>query len=301
MRISPRNTLGVGSVACMLVMGCPVDNRSLKGISVWVSGSGGEQAGGTSGEGGDAGAEPGGTAGATDAGTGAGGTSGSDSGGTNGSGAGGLSGGSGGACGGGGGACGKGGAAGQAASGGVCTCGGPPPPCPDIDGNSVLDCDETLAENGSFNANVARWANDSGVVTSWRDTDAHAATGSGSLALEIGIVAEQDGSMMLGTRQCFPASGGTVYYYGVEISVPEDAEGYRAGFQLLVHDKPACSGDPIDRLESNLVEATDWSVAEKTYLTSTLAQSVTLRLLAIKPFRADPAKVRFDNVLVRPD
>ena len=294
MRSSPRFTLSAAYLGCLLLAACAVDDRSLQGIAVWVAGSAGEVGvGATSGEAGDAGGDSGGDAGASgSAGTGTGGT------GAIGGTAGGSSGKAGSA-----GSAPIGGSGGKSGAGGVCGCGGEgsPPRCPDIDGNHVLDCDETLAKNGSFDDDVSNWMNDSGVASSWRDIDSHDGDDSGSLALEIQTVADQDGNVMLGTRQCFSAAGGAVYYYGVEISVPESAEDYRAGFQLLIHDSPACSGQPVDKVDSNYIEGSSWSVAQITYLTPTSTKSIALRLIAIKPFRAEPVNVRFDNVLVRTD
>lgn len=299
---SSRITLTAVYLLPLLLVACPVDDRELQGITVWVAGSSGEAGwAGTSSEGGEAGVDSGGSAGAAAEG-GSAGSSGNAGSGTGGSGANAGSAGSGVGAGTGGGVP-LGGTGAQPGTGGACGCGGEggKPRCPDIDGNHVLDCDETLAKNGSFDENVSNWANDSSVVSSWRDADSHDGEDSGSMALEIQTVTDQDGTVMLGTRQCFSAAGGAVYYYGVEISVPEAAEGSRAGFQLLVHDVPACAGEPFSKVESNFVEGSSWSVAQLTYLTPATAKSISLRLLVIKPFRAEPEKVRFDNVLVRTD
>lgn len=302
MRTSSRITLTAAYLVPLSLLGCPVDDRALQGITVWVAGSAGESgSAGTTNEGGEAGIDSGGSAGASADGGSApsGGSAGSDTGGgsANGGAAGsGVTAGSGGGIP-------LGGTGAGPGTGGACGCGGEggKPRCPDIDGNRVLDCDETLAKNGSFDDDVSHWTNDTGVASSWRDSDSHDGENSGSMALEIQTVADQDGSVMLGTRQCFSADGGAVYYYGVEVSVAEGAEGFQAGIQLLVHDTPGCSGQPVSKADSNFVTGSAWNIAQLTFWTPPTAQSITLRLTTIKPFRAEPEKVRFDNVLVRTD
>lgn len=111
----------------------------------------------------------------------------------------------------------------------------------------------------------------------------------------ITTVAEQDGSVMLGARQCFPASGGTVYHYAVEISVP-DEEGMRAAFQVITYDNPACTGAVLDTVNSSYIEGAHWNLTELTYLTPSKAKSMALRLVSIKPFRLDPVPVLFDSI-----
>jgi hypothetical protein len=240
------------------------------------AGAAGADAGGAASEGGAAGAAGEREIGAGQAGAEAG-TAGT-TGGSSGSGTGGAAGESGGA---------DGGAGGEG-----------PPRCPDLDGNQVADCEETLVGNGAFDRAVSGWTNEPHVTSSWDSADARGHEDSGSLALEAGEVADRDGDVMLGSRQCLEISPGGVYRFAVEVSLFRELSSLRAGFQLLVHAGSACSGQVLDVSNSSVVDGTTWRTAELAYLSPLRARSITLRLAVIKPYR-DGAKVRFDNVLVR--
>lgn len=267
--------------------GCPVDDRTLEPIDVTVgvagrhgmAGSGGDFSSGAGGDAGSAG-ETGGTL-TGGIGAGSGGAAPAGSGGSSGMPA--L------------------GGAGAGASGCGCAVGGAAKRCPDIDGNKVLDCDETLAQNAGFDADVSTWANDTGASTKWDERDAHSRTDSGALSLELETVVDKEGTVLLGTRQCFSASGGAVYRFATEVSVPVETASARAGIQLIPYASPACNGTLLDNVTSNLIQGTTWSVAEITYLMPVAAKSVALRLIAIKPFKDEPTPILFDNVLVRTD
>lgn len=284
-------TLTLGAAA---VTACPVDDRTLSPIEVTVGNAGtGEHSGGATGDagaGGDASSAAG--TGAPEGGAGGHGARGGSMGvgGTSGSG-------------------GKGGSGGSSAAGGSCSawpgggpscgCGGAEANCPDIDGNQVADCDETLADNASFDEDATAWVPDTGVKSSWIEADAHGSDVSGALGLRVETVADQDGTVLLGARQCFTVSAGAVYKFAVETSVPDDAETVRAGFQLVVHDGPLCTGTLVDNVMSNFIQGSTWSVAQLTYLTPASARSITMRLIAQKPFRHEATTVQFDNALVR--
>jgi hypothetical protein len=284
----------LGAVLCGTTIGfaaCSVDDRQLDGLKVTIiptaghanGGEGGSTAG--SAQSGSAGVAPGGGAGGNTDGVGGG--SGVDSGGTGATNvAGGTdsSGGTGGA---------------QSASGGSAGA-GEPGRCPDLDDNGVLDCDETILKNPAFDKDVASWSNDVDMDLAWEDEDATGQDASGALAATSDFHLDQDGSKLLGARQCFPVAPARVYEFGAQIFVPEDAGETRATLQLLVYDGPSCSGEIVhNKMSSDLVGASsDWQPARLTYLTPTSAKSINLRLISIKLFREDPVTVLFDNVLV---
>jgi hypothetical protein len=286
------------ALGALLLPGCPVDDRTLKPIvvSIGVGGGAGEasDAGAAGEEAGGAGDSRAGGGNAAEGGESGAGTGGSaatgGNGGTSGTGGAGATGGSGAV---GGGGC------GDALDGDAGCGGGPPFRCPDVDDNDVPDCDETIADNASFDNDASGWIADVGAKSTWDDTDAHGVAESGALGLSLETVEEQDGTILLGARQCFPVTGATAFYFGVEMSIP-DAE-LRAGIQLLVYEDPLCSGDWIDIKTSPFTEGAAWSVARLTYFTPTTAKSVAMRLVAQKPFRASPSEVLFDNALVRAD
>jgi hypothetical protein len=282
-------TLTLG--ACV-VTACPVDDRTLTPIEVTVGNAGSnDPAGGAAGDdsaGGDAGSSAG--TNASEGGEGGHAARGGSTavGGTSGSGGTSTSGGTAGSC------------STWPGGGPGCGCGGTAPlNCPDIDGNQVADCDETLADNASFDEDAAAWVPDTGVESTWLETDSRGSDESGALGLRVETVVDKEGTVILGARQCFSVSPGAVYKFAVETSVPDDAGDVRAGFQLVVHDGPLCGGALVDNVLSSFLQGSTWSVAQLTYLTPTSAKSIAMRLIAQKPFRADPVTVQFDNALVR--
>jgi hypothetical protein len=256
---------------------CPVDERELEGLNIGVSGSSGQAGAGNGGEndGGEGNSGSSGQGGTSQGGTGGTG----DQGGTSGTSA-------------------QGGSAGSGGSSG--DAGGPPTKCPDLDVNGVLDCDETLAVNATFDSDVLPWIGETAIVTKWHETDAHGITESGALSVENQTDQDQTGASLLAARQCIRVDGDAVYNFAVEVSVPSESENTQGGMILYFYEGAACTGNLADTpLVTNFVSAPEWTVAQKTYLTPASAESVMVRLVAQKMFRDPPRKVFYDNVLVR--
>jgi hypothetical protein len=244
--------------------------------------TGGSDSGGTTSTGGsDSGGttSTGGTTSEGDAGANGSPTSGTDvSGGT--SGAGGLSG--------------AGGSGAHGGSGGHVT-----GRCPDLDDDNVLDCDETIAKNPSFDADASDWSTETNVVLSWQSDDATNQPDSGSLAVEDTFTTDMDGKLMCGARQCIQIDGGKTYRIMVQVSTPSESPNTQAGFQILAYDDKNCSGSMVDLVDSSFVGGPGWQVADKTYTAQNIAKSMVVRLVSVKPYSDAPNKVLFDNVLVR--
>jgi hypothetical protein len=173
--------------------------------------------------------------------------------------------------------------------------------CPDLDDNGVLDCDETLIHNASFDVDTTGWSAETNVSLEWISTDAEGRTDSGSLGLSDTFEMMQDGSLMVGAHQCQPVNEASVYRFITQISVPGDAPDTRAGFQILLYDGPECTGMTLDTQTSVLTQGSGWQLADLTYQTPTTAKSVGLRLVSVKPFGDPPVTVLFDNVLMHAD
>jgi hypothetical protein len=166
--------------------------------------------------------------------------------------------------------------------------------------NGVLDCDETLAINPDFDSDVLPWIGETGIVLDMHETDAHGVTGSGALSVENQTDVDQSGSSLLAARQCVPILGGAVYNFAVEVSVPAESTNAQGGLILFFYDGAACTGNLTDSpITSNFVSVSEWTVAQKTYLTPASTESVMVRLVSQKMFRDPPRKVLYDNVLVR--
>lgn len=285
---------------CAVALGfgaCSVDDRKLEGADVFIISGGQVGSGGASGSAGQGGASA-----ATVGGGGAAtaGAAGSDPG-------------VGGALGGAAGASSSTGGGGDGATGGTHpgTAGadpgsggnagaGEPERCPDLDENGVLDCDESVVKNPSFDRDVQGWLNDVEMELEWEDRDATGQEASGALGATSSYQDDRDGGRLLGARQCVPIVGGDVYEFAAQVNVPEDAGKTYAGLEMQVYDGPSCSGTPLDKKQSETLfgAGPDWGVAALTYLTPTSGKSVMVRLLWIKPYRQDPVTVLFDNVLV---
>jgi hypothetical protein len=293
-------------LACFgaLALTACLDERPLKPLRVvfFDAGESGDD-GGTSGQGGDSGADggmPGEAGAAVDGGHGAVPRGGSGAG--NVSGAGGSSGAAGSS--GGGGKPAQGGSAGQLFFGGSSGCAGTssgPGRCPDLDGNGVFDCDETMIKNPSFDVamQTQNWLPDTDLELSWHDGDARGYADSGSLIVENQAEYDQDNESMLGARQCIPVTAGAIYHFAAEISVPDDAGEGRGGIQIIVYDVPACVGDIVETFTTNTVKGSAWKVNQVTYIAPPTGKSIAMRLVAVKPFRDPPVAVSFDNILVR--
>lgn len=284
---------------------CLVDERPLRPLQVVFIQGGEAGASPSAGEGGSPEAAGGSSSGGTTAGGEAGMLA---SGGTNGGGAGPVAGSSG-----------TGNQAGSSANGassgaggtsvlqgGTCGCasqgsGAASAGCPDLDGNGIPDCDESLAANPSFDADsmLQAWTADTNVELKWITADAHTKADSGSLVVENDAQGDQDGSSMLGARQCFRVVGGAIYHFGSEISVPDAAGQGRGGLQVTVYDVPGCVGSILDTFNSNLVKGSTWKASQVTYISPATAKSLLVRLVAVKLFRDPSLAVGFDNVLVR--
>lgn len=293
--VRSRSLSPIGGALCAVAFGfaaCSVDDRQLEGATVTIIPSGGRVAAGgtTSGSSGQ-----GATAGSGGAPV-TGGAAGSDAG------VGGAAGGSGGASAGSGATAGgtDPGTGGTDPAAGGSAGAGEPPRCPDLDDNGVLDCDESIVMNASFDKDVKSWLNDVEMELEWEDRDATGQGASGALGATSSYQDDREGGRLLGARQCVPIVGGNTYEFAAQVYVPEDAGKTYAGLEMQVWDGPSCSGNPLDKKQSEtLVPAgPDWGLAALTYLTPTSGKSVNVRLLWIKPYRQDPVTVLFDNVLV---
>lgn len=290
-------TVELACVCSLALTGCPVDDRSLghhAGLEfIEVGGDSGAAAtdGGTGGAGiGGTGVEPSsGQAGQLAGGTGD--QSGSGGAPAGASGAGGAVLGSGGAS--------FGGRAGAgAAQGGAGAFSGA---CPDLDDDGVPDCTQTQITNAAFATDAAAWTPEPGVTLAWVSADAGGASDSGALGVTDSVQKDQDGSLMTGATQCQAVTGGGVYRFTTEVSVPNDAPNTSAGFQIIVSDGPRCTGTTLDTRTSMLARGSAWQLGDITYRTPTSAQSVNVRLVSVKPFADPPVTVLFDNVLMHPD
>jgi hypothetical protein len=174
--------------------------------------------------------------------------------------------------------------------------------CPDLDGNSVADCTETLVMNPGFDTNVTSWTAEGGVKISWDGaSDAEGKSTSGALMIKNVTTAAQDGWFLAGAVQCVPVTGGAAYDFAAQLSVQANPGGCSGILSVTYFQSADCSGDVAGAILSQQATTTD--TCEVLQLHPTIpagTASASIRLGTIKPFRQTAALVvDFDNVLFK--
>lgn len=274
---------------------CSLDERTLSPVSIEVGKAGAGGKGGNAGTGSGGGAGAGGAAGSAGAMQGSGGSL-DPAGGTNGGGKGGSSAGRGGSGG-------KGGSAGKGTGGDTSeagTGGGTVERCFDLDDNDVLDCDETLADNATFDDDAAGWSAENNADASWDAIDAGNRPDSGSLLVENTSTADAEGEGMTAASQCVEVTGGDTYdVIGMARVVNEETAG-KGLLNVWYFSSEDCSGNVRAGFSSaTAVSAERWSQVRIISSAPVNAASMLVRLGVQKPFREASAQVRFDDLLVK--
>jgi hypothetical protein len=290
--------LGVFALACgcFAFDGCPVDERGLSNLG-GASARGGS--GGGSGSGNVAGHASSGSA-PTEAGAPAeGGAPAMNDGGMGGvpdvvggsSGAGGSSSGTSG-----------GGTAGSGTSGSGNEAGTPPVEvgCGDLDEDGVQDCEQTIALNANFGADVADWEAEPTLIQSWAQESARSNQPPGALRVRNQNVATGNGTMQAGSRQCVTAIGGKEYSLAVNTLIPAGQGSGSAGIVVWFFGSDNCAANFIGRVPLQLLSATGaWQVARGKVQAPSATRSMYVRLVTEKPFAQASFEALFDDVLVR--
>jgi hypothetical protein len=263
-------------------------------VDASTAGAGDSTPGGTRGEGGSAANAGGGAATAGAGGTAAGGTAaaGTATGGTTiggGSGNGGSSASSG-APNGGAGGSGNASGAGGAFDG----------PCGDLNQDAVDDCSQTLVQNSRFDSGVSAWESEPSSNQTWSASNASSKPGSGSLMLSnTAAVVQQVGSRALGSHQCVPATPDTNYDFDARVSLAAGQAGGSGGIVVWLFDDGACQGNLVGGAApiSGGV-AGQWSTLSGRLWVPGGVHSMSVRLVAVKPFVQPELTVLIDDVLV---
>ena len=290
----PSSAIGLADniLKCALNAGC-MSCFNLAAATTCPNGTGGSTgaggAGGAASSGGSGGtASPGGAGGAAGAGS-------SSSGGGNGS--------SGGATGAAGGSTGSGGQAGAAGGrGGSAGIGGLT--CPDLDGDGIPDCHQTLVSNPGFDSDTSGWTAETGATASWTSEDGTGNPSSGAIAVIDGDSNPTDapyGSTIVGASQCIRVTAGSCYQIDVQTLIPTAQTNVSAGFVLDEHTTSDCSQATATSFISPQVStAGAWQKVSGTTTQIPLGvASVAVRLVAAKPVAQASAEALFDNILVR--
>ena len=174
------------------------------------------------------------------------------------------------------------------------------PNCPDLDGNGVPDCAETLVSNPSFDSDVSHWVAEQNVAQSWSSSDATTSARSGSLRVENSLVGEVPTLAIAGTTQCIAVSGGLLIDAYVQLTLASGgASESAAALETRFYSSEDCTGDvEMSRGANAALSGSDWLAIGLSAQSPPATRSVQVRLVAIKPFSEQPLAVLFDNVLV---
>jgi hypothetical protein len=174
-------------------------------------------------------------------------------------------------------------------------------PCPDLDGNSVLDCQETLVKNPGFDTDISSWNADFGVNEAWLQSDGQGNSRSGSLDVAFVNTTGSPNSIVAGSSQCVQISGGASYLLAVQLQILNG--GVSNGGAMLdfwSYASTDCSGSIGDVFQGPLVpQAATWTTTMVSHQIPAAMHSVAVRLLALKPGNTQLLQVTFDNVLFK--
>jgi hypothetical protein len=195
----------------------------------------------------------------------------------------------------------SGGAGGHVGAGGT---GGSGSTCPDLDGDGVADCHQTLVQNPGFDSATTGWTAEAAGSGGWTSVDGGGSPGSGAIAVVNNDTNANDapyGTTTVGAFQCLTVTIGSCYQVDVQTSIPSGQASVAAGFVIDEHTTGDCSQSPATSFVSPQASTVGaWQTISGTTTRIPLGiGSVAVRLVAVKPVAQATAEALFDNVLVR--
>ena len=174
-------------------------------------------------------------------------------------------------------------------------------PCGDLDGNAVDDCSETLVQNSRFDLDLSHWTAEPQITSAWDAQNASPTTGSGSARLlNVAPVASAIGLTMAGAEQCILVTGAASYEVAARVMIPSGQGQGEAGFNLWVFGADDCKSNFLVAVTPVTTQATGaWTIINGDAKLPAGAKSMTVRLVALKPFAQAQLQASFDDVLVR--
>jgi hypothetical protein len=176
--------------------------------------------------------------------------------------------------------------------------------CPDLDGDGVPDCKQTLAQNPGFDSATTGWTAEPATTGSWTSRDGSGNAGSGAIDV---VNKDTDpahapfGTTAAGAYQCLPVTMGACYHVAAQTWIPSGQASLAAGFVLDEHTTADCSQAAAASYTSSQVSSVGaWKTVSGTTTQVPLGvASLALRLVAFKPVAQATAEALFDNVLIR--
>ena len=173
-------------------------------------------------------------------------------------------------------------------------------PCGDLNSDLIDDCSQTLVQNSRFDTTATGWDAEPSLTVAWSASDASNKSSSGSLRLDNAADAVQAlGSIMIGAHQCIPTAPGTEYDIAAHIMLASGQAGGAGGIDVWMFDDGACQGNLVSAhtpIQGGIVG--QWTALLGKLSVPSGVNSLSVRLVAIKPFIQAELKVSIDDVLV---
>lgn len=184
---------------------------------------------------------------------------------------------------------------------------GAPPPssdgCPDLDGNGVRDCLESLVPNADFAAGIGTWLPEAGITQSFSSSDGKGDPRSGSLTITNPTQSSMtSGLTMAGTTLCLADAAASAYDVYLEVAVGPASDGVaQGGITFGFYPTSDCSGAASGMAPTTLLDqtVTGWRLVQEIVRPGQGTRSLLVRLVVVKPFDEASAGASFDNLLVR--
>jgi hypothetical protein len=176
--------------------------------------------------------------------------------------------------------------------------------CPDLDGNVVLDCKESLIINPDFKTGLDGWTAELNMTQSFASIDGNGNPSSGSIAVTNASQSDTAlGSVMGGSKQCVPTAGLTGYDLYLETLFVPSLDGFTSsGAAFEFYSTMDCSGAANGSFMPPLADSnlSGWRILQGIVSTPGNTRSMLVRLVVLKPFKQAPTQALFDNILLKP-
>jgi hypothetical protein len=152
--------------------------------------------------------------------------------------------------------------------------------------------------NTAFDAAAGPWAPEYGATAAFAaNRDARGSATSGALGVANTLVADADGIVMTGARQCVSAKPGGLYALAADVFLLAGQPAASAGIHVQFFDSQSCLGPLDGAYLSTLVTTGDaWTSIGGSLTVPEFAHSMVVRLVVQKTFRAGAAQAFFDNL-----
>jgi hypothetical protein len=176
--------------------------------------------------------------------------------------------------------------------------------CPDLDGNGILDCKESLVTNPDFKVGLAGWTPELNMTQEFSSTDGDGNPASGSIAVTNASRSDTTvGSTIGGSEMCLLAAELTSYSLYMQTFFAPGSSGLAsAGAAFRFFATADCSGAINGTFMPPLADSnpSGWRVLQSSIPTPGSTRSMSIRVVVLKPFNQAPAQALFDNILIKP-